>query len=430
MTDPHARRRPRGRGGRSVSREPGPGLFRDIVLAPDRERIPEARPVISLGGGEDREFEREVRKRIREELRLRRRGLELGRVAELEPEGLLPKRPRRSRREVIELERWVSARPIFVPEGASRVRGALVSEDLPALHAALLEPSGLRALLEQRASRLGPAWSIEPSDEAVLFDPERDLARIRVAREEADGERVEVWVKTGRLSLAKDDRSLRVRVFFGIEGDDDASADPLRHAAVREFAERILPGARSLAGATELWQRIERLAGRPVQPAAHIAYWNAPNGGARFHHDAFPEESGPTRQLGVLYAQLTGRTLWLALSIEELAARVREFVGWIREGEMPWLREQLGEAWGAIHRATERRAPTLAALAEPNCGLFAPFLDGPEFTAFLVDAGHALLLRPGDALLLPNHGLDRTAMHSVFCASKEPGYALSVAIRG
>ena len=54
---------------------------------------------------------------------------------------------------------------------------------------------------------------------------------------------------------------------------------------------------------------------------------------------------------------------------------------------------------------------------------------GPEFTSFLADAGHAYILEAGDAILLPNHGYTRTAMHSVFCASEEAGYSLSLAVR-
>jgi hypothetical protein len=53
----------------------------------------------------------------------------------------------------------------------------------------------------------------------------------------------------------------------------------------------------------------------------------------------------------------------------------------------------------------------------------------PETSAYLADAGHACVLRPGDVLLLPNHGLERTAMHSVWCASERPGYGLSLALR-
>ena len=50
---------------------------------------------------------------------------------------------------------------------------------------------------------------------------------------------------------------------------------------------------------------------------------------------------------------------------------------------------------------------------------------GPEFTSLLADAGHALVLHEGDVLLLPNHGYECTAMHSVFCAGDDlrPGFS-------
>ena len=50
-------------------------------------------------------------------------------------------------------------------------------------------------------------------------------------------------------------------------------------------------------------------------------------------------------------------------------------------------------------------------------------------TGLLADAGHACVLEPGDAILLPNHGYARTAMHSVFCASEETTYGISLAVR-
>ena len=47
----------------------------------------------------------------------------------------------------------------------------------------------------------------------------------------------------------------------------------------------------------------------------------------------------------------------------------------------------------------------------------------------LIDAGHGFWLGPGDAVVLPNDGYGKTAMHSVFCASPGPTYALSIALR-
>jgi hypothetical protein len=71
-----------------------------------------------------------------------------------------------------------------------------------------------------------------------------------------------------------------------------------------------------------------------------------------------------------------------------------------------------------------------AELALPGCGRLAALVNrGPEFTGFLADAGHAAVLEAGDAILLPNHGYARTAMHSVFCAGERTGLGLSLALR-
>jgi hypothetical protein len=69
-------------------------------------------------------------------------------------------------------------------------------------------------------------------------------------------------------------------------------------------------------------------------------------------------------------------------------------------------------------------------LARPDCGILGPLVNrGPEVTCMVADAGHAVLLGPGDVLLLPNHGLERTAMHSVFHGGGEIAYGLSFALR-
>jgi hypothetical protein len=157
-----------------------------------------------------------------------------------------------------------------------------------------------------------------------------------------------------------------------------------------------------------------------------------------FHHDAFDEDAGGG-QLGVLFLQLSGSTAWLALSIEDLAERVRELVLAIEdEGALDWLPAQLygrrdardGGGFGAVARLARDRVALVRELGLPGLGRLGPLVNrGPEVTGFLADGGHALVLEPGDALLLPNHGLARTAMHSVFCASDEVTYALSLALR-
>ncbi len=303
------------------------------------------------------------------------------------------------------------------------------------------EPRGLRAWLTGLAPELAPDF-VARSGNVRLFDADRDLERVLFAsippaRLGKRGRKVDdLWVKSSWLSDAENDGSLRVRVAFGRERDDDASGDLLRHRLVADLASRLFPESALVSANPALVQIVERMIGEPALFTQHIAYWNAPEGGALFHHDAFAEdeeESGRPGQLGVCYVQLSGRTAWLALSIEDLAVRVREFVECLAEGELPWVSAQLFPNEAArkrIEALVQYDDALVRELARPGCGLFAALVNrGPEFTAWLADAGHAAVLSPGDAILLPNHGLARTAMHSVFCAGDEVAYALSLAIR-
>jgi hypothetical protein len=397
---------------------PPPGLFRDVLLDPERDSVPEARPVVSLRGDEDPDFEREVRQREHRRLVLERRGVSHGTLAVLEPAGLIPPRPRRRRREVIAAQRFCAAQPLFFPRLV--VPAGALAREAAALHARL-ERGELCAWLAEAGVALA-------DPDAPRFDPERDFGRAIVAPELG----AELWLKAGRLSTHPGDRSLRLRVSFGREELDDASPDEPRHRAVSALGQALFPGAHALLGAPELAEWLQLSSGTKLYATQGIAYWNAPGGGALFHHDAFFEE-GSGGQRGVLYWQASGATLWLALSMEDLVARVREFAGWLAAGELPWLCEEL--ALGAadlewLRDVTSRRAVLVHELALPGCGGLGRILDrSQEFTALCADAGHALCLEPGDALLLPNHGPERTAMHSVFHAGGEIAYGLSFALR-
>jgi hypothetical protein len=390
-------------------------LLADILLARDRDRIPGARAVVSVRDDEEPSFLTEVQRRAHEIHTLSRRGYFHGRLAELAEVPAATGDP---------AARWRAARPIVRPGAARSIARVLDARAVRGLFARLQAPQGLRSLVRARARELSPRFRARPGP-AELFDPERGLARVGI---EARGGPDDLWLKSARLSLSALDRSVRLRASFGHEVEDDASHDEERHRLVAELARRIVPGARELARLRVVRDEVATLVGRPVYFTQHIGYWNAPEGGALFHHDAF-DEPAAGRQRGVVFSQLVGRTVWLALSIGDLAARVREFLGWIAEGELSWIRAELEHYPRLVRLARERRA-LVAELARPGCGEFGPIVDrGPEFTALLADAGHALVLHEGDVLYLPNHGLSRTAMHSVFNASSEPSYGLSVAIR-
>jgi hypothetical protein len=148
-----------------------------------------------------------------------------------------------------------------------------------------------------------------------------------------------------------------------------------------------------------------------------------------FHHDAFAaaEENG---QRGVLFVQLAGATAWLALSTMQLAKRVFEFAEQLTDA--PWIVEELAPS-GALDAVAAANGDPFALVDElgaPGQGRLGALVNhGPAFTSFLADLGHAVVLRAGDAILLPNHGWRATALHSVFCASSGPNFALSLGLR-
>ncbi len=403
---------------------PEPSLFDEIVFAPDRERVPGALPVVSCDPGDDPAYLAAIGAVETRRVELRRRGRDHGSWAELDlsASGIDP------RREILtpELarERWEAARPLLLPGIVTDVAEACGPEGL-ALGERLREPAALGAWLAEARGTLPDGLTLADGD--APDDDERTLARRVLAR--ADGP--DPWLKSARLSTHDDDRSLRLRVSFGAEVDDDASTDEASHRVVTRVAEALVPGALRLGLAPALSGRLTELLGGEPLLTQQIAYWNAPDGGALMHHDAFdaPENGG---QRAVVYTQLAGTTAWLALSLADLADRVDEFCEHLAEGGAEWLRRELFPDRRDLDRSLARvrsRAAFERELAEPGQGRFGPLVGHPEFTAFLADCGHALLVDAGDVLVLPSHGLVRCAMHSVWCASDAPTYALSAALR-
>jgi len=342
-------------------------------------------------------------------------------------------------------QRWYEAQPIilrgWVPEFSEAETVAETGADSSGLtpgpqniqdrghcanaFATLADNKGLRTYLTQRAAVLGTTFA--PGSNMHLFDEARDREGIRIVQDH------DLWVKLSRLSTRETDASLRVRHGFGKEGPDDLSRDLERHRMVAELAQTLWPAMGALPTADAWSKRLERWIEGPVLRTQTIAYFNAPDGGALWHHDAF-DEPLIGGQRGVLYVQHTGRTAWLACSIDALTHLFIEFLEYLEEGEMPWVREDLlgkrdREMWPKIYKRTERFVRLRKELTKPGQGVYGPWVGRPEFSALAADAGHAFLLDPGDAILLPNHGYEKTAMHSVFCASPGPTLAFSMALR-
>ncbi|MBK8178609.1 MAG: hypothetical protein IPK67_06910 [Planctomycetes bacterium] len=393
-------------------------LLERLLGARSRDRSPGARELVAFRPGDDPAYLALLARSAERLEALSRFGRPLGSVAVFPPWSAA--RPEREQAEEFLLRRWRGARPIVLRGWASSL---------------LKDRSGSLAKLERTLSklrrpgtlgRLLAEMGIEAEAVAALDDPERDLEKFRLPGPEG------LWIKSATLTSPASNESGRIRFSFGAEGDDDASSDEARHRAVARLARRALPVADALARSRRHLRRLERLCGGPVLLTQHIAYWNAPQGGALLHHDSFAEPAR-TRQRGVCYVQLSGATLWLALSSADLARHVRAVLAALARGEAPWIAEEHFDGPRALKRLQVRARDSAwlgAQLASSGCGEFARLVNySPEFLGLALDAGHGALLAPGDAILLPNHGLSRTCLHAVWCAGNAPGAALSMAIR-
>lgn len=236
-----------------------------------------------------------------------------------------------------------------------------------------------------------------------LGDP-REIEKVHADWKGAGKAGADVWAKLSRISRDPRDRSLRIRFSFGSELHDDWHTNVRRARAADAFAEAAFPECRVLARDRPTLLLLRRATGGPVRLSERILFANAPGGGAVFHHDA------ETGQLGVAYAQLAGRTAWLAVPKRDLASLVSEM------------------ATGRLASAVGTPARALRALA-----LDLPALDrllnaSPRFTRALAERGRLYVLAAGDLLLLPSPGPDDAAWHSVFALGRRPSLALSFGI--
>jgi hypothetical protein len=330
-------------------------------------------------------------------------------------------RPEREQAEEFLLRRWRGARPIVLRGWASSL---------------LKDRSGSLAKLERTLSklrrpgtlgRLLAEMGIEAEAVAALDDPERDLEKFRLPGPEG------LWIKSATLTSPASNESGRIRFSFGAEGDDDASSDEARHRAVARLARR----AASPGGRPGPLPSPPEAAGAPVRRTgaadpAHRLLECAP--GRRVAAPRFVRRAARTRQRGVCYVQLSGATLWLALSSADLARHVRAVLAALARGEAPWIAEEHFDGPRALKRLQVRARDSAwlgAQLASSGCGEFARLVNySPEFLGLALDAGQR---RPTGTrrtpILLPNHGLSRTCLHAVWCAGNAPGAALSMAIR-
>jgi hypothetical protein len=287
---------------------------------------------------------------------------------------------------------WAAAEPIYWPRLLDVGEPAMRSAIRRTLHS-FERVRGSRAFdfQEEVWRRLSGRRGFAAAGSSVDLGDEREIEKVHVDR----GADRDLWAKLSWISLDPRDGSLRIRFSFGSERLGDWQRDDSRAESADRLADAVFPECGLLTRNLPLRRTLAKLVGERTRLSERIVFSNAPGGGAVFHHDGEP------RQRGVVFGQLAGRTAWLALPKRRLAAEVAKLAGLTPAAAMK-----------ALDRGD---SPRLERLMNHSRRL----------TKALVAAGDCRVLGPGDVLVLPSHGPDDVAWHSVFGLGERPSLAHS-----
>lgn len=270
--------------------------------------------------------------------------------------------------------------------------------------------------LEHKFELLGCSFN-EGDDqeiETILFDA---VEQDKVLAED-------LWMKVSWLSFYEDDASLRFRFSFGEDNVEDVAADSQRQHYAALLADSVFPESSIITKNKSLHTHLTNILNcNTLSFVERIVYFNASNGGAYLHHD---RERG---HAGVVYAQLSGATYWLALPKQMLISEIIDFIKHCRK-TAHWpsnldntMQQQLSEL------GENREALSIELDSFANSPLIHLINETEAFVQQLIQNGHGRMLQAGDVLLLPQENDSDCCWHTVFTLGEEPGEALSFAMR-
>ena len=352
------------------------------------------------------------------ELALHRRGFDLGSIS---IDSTTPEND--------PLSNWGEGKPVYL-QGICREQLSSFTQDIKAsekLYSAVLDEQECDEIftqspyidrLETNFESLGSSYNEgdEQEIETVIFDA--------ISPEDPDTVLAEdLWVKASWLSFYEGDASLRFRFSFGVDFVEDVAADQNRQHYAALLTEAVFPESNIITANQKLKSTLSQTLGsEEFRFVERIIYFNSPNGGAYLHHD---RERG---HAGVVYAQLTGKTLWLALPQQALINEINLFVKTCQASN--WPANISTECKNEIINCAvseQLLANELDSFA--NSALIHLINETPDFVQQLINNGHSRQLNAGDAMLLPQESALKCCWHSVFCLGEESGQALSFAIR-
>ena len=352
---------------------------------------------------------------------LQRRGFDLGRVK------LAPKNCTRQALDTIVLQQaWQQGEASVLPKMCAVNEYQNEINQSSSLYSAVLSgESSCDELLDHEpySNRLVTHFeslgsSINEGDdqeiETVLFDA--------IENEQVVAE--DLWMKASWLSFHDEDASLRFRFSFGVDLHEDVAADQSRQHYASLLTDAVFSESRLISENIDLKQSLKSIIrSDKLSFVERIVYFNSPNGGAYLHHD---RERG---HAGVVYAQLTGETLWLALSKQQLILEISKFIENCQQQQV-WP-ETLDQnaintllAYAIDHQTCAEQLESFA-----NDTLIQLINETAEFVQYLINQGYSRHLIAGDVLLLPQETEMNCCWHSVFCLGEVTGQALSFAIR-
>ncbi len=323
---------------------------------------------------------------------------------------------------------WNSARPYVLPGHYSAVIANYLNEIEQAqqLMARIAEGENPADLLEQPhySERLQPRFEM-----LAATSDEGDQQEIETIEFDVmNGDEIiaeNLWCKCSWLSYENDDSSLRFRFSFGMVGYEDVAADLERQIYAGELTEAIFPESAIISNDKKLEQQLCSVLGiNKLAYVERIIYFNAPNGGAHFHQDV---ERG---HLGVVFAQLRGRTSWAACSKNDLLDEIQTFVS--NQQNHATLQQLLPDAAAFVELlavAKDREQLGFWLDDSDNVPLDLLLNRCPQFYQQLSDQGHTYILTPGDIILMPQKNSDECCWHTVCCLDDFAGEALSFAMR-
>lgn len=288
----------------------------------------------------------------------------------------------------------------------------------------IMQGESLQTILDQQPYQSRLSTQFEPLGASSNPNNPQEIETLFFDSLEDTGYTAEdLWVKLSWLSFYENDDSLRFRFSFGEDFAEDVAADQERQRYAGKLSNSVFPESALITENSRIRSLLcDLISSRAVEFVERIVYFNAPSGGAYLHHD---RERG---HAGVVYAQVSGETFWIALPSHRLVSELRSFCDTChRQDKWPssLSTEFINEIQAVVH------SETLTAQLESfsNDTLIHLINETGAFTQYLINQGHGYTINSGDVLLLPQQSQQQCCWHSVFCLTETTGEGLSFAVR-